>query len=133
MHCYPVHAELHTVLGASLVSIATIIFALPTLRFTFSHILLPIARLVSNSHMDKMVASAVFPSRAAIVIGAVTGAINHLLLDGIIHDDMKPLFPLTNTNPFLVSDSFIAMHIACATIGTVGLAMWAISTNKKVG
>ena len=37
------------------------------------------------------------------MISAYIGAFSHVLLDGIMHDDMRPFFPLTDANPAFTS------------------------------
>jgi hypothetical protein len=56
--------------------------------------------------------------------GAALGAITHVLLDGVIHLDMAPFGSWLATNPLLVDESFLWMHLGCAIVGVVTLLLW---------
>ena len=103
-----VHAFLHTCLGASLVIPAIV------LVFLLLHRLAPVLRLPD-----------VFGWRALtvrpVLIGAVLGAYTHVLLDSVMHVDIRPLAPWSAANPLLSVLSLEDLHWACAAAGMVGL------------
>lgn len=55
--------------------------------------------------------------------GAVLGTGSHLLLDGIMHADMRPFAPLTDANPLLMYEWVLPMHLGCVLAGMAGMAL----------
>ncbi|QSP94770.1 hypothetical protein LPB19_16620 [Marinobacter salinisoli] len=51
---------------------------------------------------------------------AFTGAFSHVVLDGIMHADVQPFFPVASNNPFLGLLTIDALHGACLISGAVG-------------
>jgi hypothetical protein len=45
-------------------------------------------------------------------------------VDAVIHHDVRPFWPFSPANPFLVGGSFYLVHYACALLGLVGSAGW---------
>jgi hypothetical protein len=59
------------------------------------------------------------------VSGAFIGTFSHVLLDSVMHADMRPLTPFTDRNALLWAISLEALHLLClatAVVGAVGLA-----------
>lgn len=56
-------------------------------------------------------------------LGALLGAGSHLLLDAVMHADMRPFAPLTDANPLLMHDWVLPMHLACVLAGMIGFAL----------
>ena len=56
-------------------------------------------------------------------IGAVTGALSQLILDSIMHRDMRPLSPFLESNVLLRMISLPALHDACMYSGILGLVI----------
>ena len=61
--------------------------------------------------------------------GAFVGTYSHLVLDGMMHYDMKPFAPLTDANPILGAMSVLGIYLFCVVSGVVGgLALqWRLS------
>src|SRR5262245_44807010 len=85
---YPYHRFFHTYLGAFIVAIACIITARPLCYVAtnaWNHIFKNIA--ISNERISK----------SAVIISAFIGTYSHILLDSIMHSDMVPLHPFSNS------------------------------------
>lgn len=52
--------------------------------------------------------------------GATLSASSHILLDGVMHTDVLPLAPFSNTNPVHGLASIDAPHVLCAALGAAG-------------
>ena len=57
------------------------------------------------------------------LIGGLSGGLTHALLDGMMHYDMHPFWPLTAANPLLGLLSLDALHLLCVVTGAVGLLL----------
>jgi membrane-bound metal-dependent hydrolase YbcI (DUF457 family) len=61
---------------------------------------------------------------AAALIGAALGAWSHVVLDGVMHRDLRPLGPWSDGNPLLGAISLGWLHGLCAIAGAIGAALW---------
>ncbi len=57
-------------------------------------------------------------------LSAFLGSYSHVVLDGIMHDDVEPYFPVSPENPFLGWLSILQLHILCFCSGVAGLFMY---------
>lgn len=55
--------------------------------------------------------------------GALLGTGSHLLLDAVMHADMRPFSPLTDANPLLTPEWFMPLHLGCVIAGMLGMAL----------
>jgi membrane-bound metal-dependent hydrolase YbcI (DUF457 family) len=89
---YPLHRFFQTYIGASLVVAVTVaLFAVGR-------------RMAGNLRL---------PAPRAVVLGAAVGVYSHVLLDSIMHRDIRPLAPFSDTNPLLGVISLSALHWSC--------------------
>jgi len=58
-----------------------------------------------------------------VAIGALLGSVSHVVLDGVMHTDLRPLVPWSDANPFLGAIGVGTLHGACVVAGLVGAAM----------
>lgn len=100
---WPVHAFLHTWIGAALVAAATIGLFLAAQRLGFCKAL----------------------TRRGLVAGAALGAFTHLVFDGIMHADMAPFAPFSNANPLLALIAIDRLHQLCLAAAAFALAVLA--------
>lgn len=56
-------------------------------------------------------------------VGALLGTGSHLLLDAIMHADMRPFAPLSDANPLLAHDWVLPLHLACVLAGMLGFSL----------
>lgn len=59
-----------------------------------------------------------------VFVSAFIGSISHVLLDGIMHADVQPFFPITIQNPFLNFLTVSTLHKFCLYSGLVGAAIY---------
>ena len=67
-----------------------------------------------------------------VAIGAALGTYSHLLLDGIMHGDMFPFAPISNSNPLLQAVSLETLHIACVVAGVLGVAVLWLRQRRRL-
>jgi hypothetical protein len=61
----------------------------------------------------------------AAVSGAFLGAYTHVLLDSMIHSDVRPFSPFWHGNPLEGQSSFEVMHLLCVAMGILSLpCLW---------
>jgi hypothetical protein len=103
-----VHAFFHTYIGATIVVAATIalFFFLKwfSRKFWFPNIL----------GWQELCAR-------QVAIGAALGGYSHVALDSIMHLDIRPLSPMSNSNALLSLVSLSTLHWACIALAMVGL------------
>lgn len=90
----PVHALLHSYIGASLVGLGL------TASFWLALRLPPIA-------------SRTRPTLGQVALGAALGAWSHVLLDSVMHADIRPLLPLSAGNVLYRFVDLQTLHLAC--------------------
>jgi membrane-bound metal-dependent hydrolase YbcI (DUF457 family) len=106
---HPVHAFFHTYFGASLVIASTVgIFIF--LRWLAKKVWLPDLLRWKELTMTQVVG------------GALLGGYSHVLLDSAMHQDIRPLAPLSDGNVLLSLVSLGALHWACIALGLAGAA-----------
>jgi hypothetical protein len=107
------HAFLHTYVGASL-----IVLAVPALhgllRAAAEHWRLP--NLFAWREL----------TRGQVIFGAALGGYSHVLLDSVMHADMTPLAPFTNSNYLHGTLSWDVLHGLCVALGIAGIAILVI-------
>jgi hypothetical protein len=60
------------------------------------------------------------------ILGGLLGGLTHPLLDGIMHDDIRPFLPFTSANPLHLLIDLGPLHVLCILFGVVGVALLAI-------
>ena len=105
----PLHRFLHTYIGATLVALATSILFLACQRFA-SRFWLP--NLFKWQGL----------SLSSVAIGALFGTYSHIILDSIMHSDIRPFSPFTQENSMLHLLSLSALHWLCIASGFLGAA-----------
>lgn len=115
---WPIHRFFHTYLGATVVAVLAAFAGRPLCE----GVLRLWNRRLSPTQRDWLgVASTI--SFAAAATGAFFGAYSHVLLDSIMHSDMRPLAPLSNGNSLLHVASIEHLYISCAGLGAAGGVM----------
>ncbi|MDR6675633.1 metal-dependent hydrolase [Xanthomonas sp. 1678] len=67
----------------------------------------------------------------AAVSGAFAGTYSHIVLDGIMHSDIMPLWPLVSGNPLYRVVDIDQLHIVCLLAGVIGLACLGLKAAFK--
>lgn len=109
----PLHRFFHTYIGATLVAVATIVL--------FS----ACKRLASRFRLPDIFGwqSLRLPEVAA---GSALGTYTHIVLDSIMHLDIRPLAPFSEANALLQLLSLSALQWVCVAAGILGAVMLAI-------
>ena len=106
----PLHRLAHTFVGAVAVALVTVALLLAAVRAAAA-LGLPAAR--SGPRL----------TATRIAIGAALGSVSHVVLDSIMHADMRPLAPWSAANPLLGAVALDALHGARVVAGLVGIAL----------
>jgi len=107
-HQYPVHRFLHTFVGANVSWVLTLLLFLAAIR---------VADRVSLPNWFGWKTLTPVP----VAIGAALGSYSHIVLDGLSHQDMTPLAPFSDRNPFLGGASDAAVYVLCTAAALVGI------------
>lgn len=119
------HGHSHTYVGALLIGVAAAVSGKYLCEFGLKTWNVAIRR--TNFHVATQISWSVAATSALI------GTFSHVLLDSVMHADMLPLWPFSDTNGMLYRISVSQLHAACVIAGIVGgaglLALW---IRKKV-
>lgn len=63
-------------------------------------------------------------SRVAVIVGAFFGTFSHVLLDSLMHYDIRPFSPFADANPFLGLMTHDLVYQFCAIAGVLGGIAW---------
>lgn len=110
---FPLHRFFHTYVGATIILLS--VFAL----------FLGLLKLAAFVPLPNMFGWKQLKFRP-IIIGAALGSYSHIVLDSVMHSDIRPFSPLSEANPLLGAVSLSALHWSCLAAGTVGLIVVAI-------
>lgn len=66
----------------------------------------------------------------AALVGALVGGVSHVLLDAVIHPDVRPWAPWANANGLFAPRLFGLMHLLCAA-AVVGMLLWLDKTRDE--
>ena len=105
---HPVHAFFHTYVGANFVIVAVVILFAAARWFAVRLWLPNILRWRDLSFHQ-------------VVVGAALGAYSHVVLDSVMHSDIRPLAPFSSANALLGALSLSMLHIACVVLGLLGV------------
>lgn len=126
---YPVHAHLHTLVGATLVGLAA---ALPGKYLVSAVNAVVRLRLADEAGIPPWLLAQFGPVPwPAALLGALAGGLSHPLLDALIHPDVAPFAPWRPGNPFYLRGSFVWVHVACALIGALGALAWVAAARRR--
>jgi membrane-bound metal-dependent hydrolase YbcI (DUF457 family) len=115
---FPYHRFLHTFLGAVVVTALTIAL------FIFTR---QVARKVPLPNWFSWQQLTLVP----VTVGALLGSFSHIVLDGVMHADMRPFAPWSDANPFLHHVSLGVLHGGCVAAAVLGGLLWLASRTRK--
>ena len=107
----PLHRLAHTFVGATVLALAT------TGLFIAARKLATRTSLPDPFHWQRL-------QTTAVAIGATLGTYSHIVLDGIMHADVRPFAPWRDDNPFYRMIGVGALHWSCVIAGAIGVAMF---------
>jgi len=67
---------------------------------------------------------------SAAVAGAYAGTFSHVFFDAIMHSDMMPWSPLSESNRILGLMSIGSLHITCVSLGLVGAVLFFVNHRQ---
>lgn len=70
-------------------------------------------------------------ARGPALLGGWLGGVTHVLLDGVMHPDIRPFLPLTAANPLLGAVDLGTLHLFCLATGLLGLALLAVRRSGQ--
>jgi len=105
----PLHRFFHTLPGA-LIAARLTIFLFWILKTVLQWL-----------HLGRFVVKAEI-SPPGVWLGAMSGAISHVLLDSVVHADVQPFAPFTSSNPFLGWFSRFEVENFLILLGLAGIA-----------
>lgn len=106
------HGFSHTFVGGSLLAV----FSAVSGKY-LSELGLTILHITDNSQPIKI-------SWLIAFVSAFIGCFSHVILDGIMHNDVQPFYPFSLNNPFLSYLSISNLHKFCMYSGLVGAAIF---------
>lgn len=116
---YPWHRFFHTLLGASLVALATVCL------FVIGQRVASPLRLSNVFYWQDL---RVWP----VVAGAFIGTCSHVALDSVVHPDVRPFAPFSDASPLLNTVSMDAVHWSCFLAGVAGAALLGVRQLLRV-
>jgi hypothetical protein len=120
------HRFFHTYAGATLVGLAGVVLGRPVCQW----LLLVLHRLGNQAQRANARAASRIPLGAAVA-GAFLGVYSHVLLDSIMHADIRPLAPFSQANPLFRVLSLDALHQLCLGAGIVGSIVLAVTARSR--
>ncbi len=69
-------------------------------------------------------AEAASAKRLALALGALGGTLSHVLLDSMMHWDMRPFAPFSDLNPMLACLGHDQIYQLCSLLAGIGLICW---------
>jgi len=117
---FPYHRFLHTFLGAAVVAALTIALFLFTRHLARRF---PLPNWFSWQQLTPL----------PVTLGALLGSFSHIVLDGVMHADMRPFAPWSDANPFLHRVSLGVLHWGCVGAAVLGGLLWLVFLRRNRG
>ena len=119
---FPLHRTLHTYLGSNIAVLIAVIVGRPVCRTAIK-----IWNRVTNN-LFKLNAEITV---ASAFITAIIGAYSHVFLDSIMHTDMRPFYPFSNSNPLFRIIGLRLLHQLCVLSGLIGIGILTVAYRRK--
>ena len=123
---WPLHQHLHTYLGATVVAVLTIMLGRPLLERAIGLW----NRLAAPDRESILWFEPRIPMLAAVT-GAVTGSYSQVLLDSIVHSDLRPFAPWSDSNGLLGIVPAAYLVMACLSLGALGAIALAVAMVRR--
>lgn len=120
------HGWSHTWIGATLIGIAVFLLAPPLCNWILRR-----WNRELEYHKLNWLRSPQPITRLAVATGAFIGTYSHVLLDSIMHADMLPLRPWSETNALRGLVSIDALYLACFVAGILGVLLWWVQARLR--
>jgi len=103
---FPLHRFFHTYIGATLAAFFTV-------GLFFAARRIPLPNLFGWRNL----------STSSVAVGAALGSYTHVVFDSIMHPDIRPFAPFSNSNPLLTAIPLDTLHLSCVVAGAIGIAI----------
>lgn len=103
-----IHGPSHTLAGAAVIGLIATLSGKPISEF--------VLRLLRYARPTM--------SWSAAATGALAGTFSHIFFDAIMHSDMMPWAPLSDSNRILGLISVGSLHIMCVFLGVIGAVLF---------
>lgn len=110
-----IHGPTHTLAGAAAIGLIATLSGKPISEFVLRLFRYPGATMTWS----------------ASATGAFAGTFSHIFFDAIMHSDMMPWAPLSESNTILGMMSIGSLHIMCVLLGLVGAVLF-FSNSKRI-
>ena len=114
---YPIHRFFHTYVGVTLVIGFTVLIT----------IMLRKVRFIPN-YVDWKTLTV-----GQIITGAALGGYSHIVLDSVMHTDIRPFAPFSDANTLLHLVSLDTLHLICIGAGILGLIVLSVRRMPSSG
>ena len=115
---YPLHRFFHTYIGATIIVFVTLLLFTAALKISSK---IPLPNLFGWKRLNVRM----------VLVGAAIGSYSHIVFDSIMHSDIRPFNPFSESNPILHIVPLGTMHWAMVASGMLGLIILGI--RKLVG
>lgn len=115
---YPLNRFFHTYIGASIITVATVLIFFLALKLASS------VRLPNLFQWQSL-------KPRAIWLGAAAGSYSHIVLDSVMHADIVPLSPFSEVNVLYQLVSVGMLHLFCVFSAVFGLVILGIRRFLK--
>jgi hypothetical protein len=121
------HGFSHSYLGATLIGSVSLIFGKPICEYCLQQ--------WNKRSSVKWLSVPTAISWGVAALSAYIGTLSHVLLDSMLHGDIRPWVPFTDDNVMLYWLSVRGLHLLCFAlggIGAVGLTVVWIRSNRTI-
>jgi len=124
LHTPILHGFTHTMLGATLIAIPSVLIGKPACELG-----LRVSRALA-SEPDRRVIPETISWRAACIAGVV-GTYSHVLIDAVMHADVRPWWPWSQSNPLLGVVDLTPLHVLCVVLAIPGVVYGWIAYRRR--
>lgn len=112
------HGFTHTYVGATPVALVALFVGRPLCQFLLKYWTPdPASGFLHGLRGARVI------SWPAAIAGAFIGTYSHVFLDSIMHADMQPLAPLSQSNALLSAIPVGSLHVVCVLSGVAGMLL----------
>jgi membrane-bound metal-dependent hydrolase YbcI (DUF457 family) len=104
----PLHRFFHTCVGVTLVIAATVLLFMLARKFA--------SRLPDPFRWKAL-------GLRQVILGAAAGGCSHIVLDSVMHADIRPFSPFSQANPLYLAVSIDALHDICLWCGAAAVVV----------
>jgi hypothetical protein len=114
---FPLHRFFHTYVGATLLSLMTVMLFVAA-RWAAG--VLPLPDVFGWQQLGI----------TAVAVGASLGTYSHIVLDSIMHTDIRPFAPFSQANPLQAIVSLRALHLFCVVAAAMGIIVVVVRARR---